>query len=109
MLPIWIPSIKSPNNDPLEIDRAHRIFSNNTSRSRTMLLFFADYSPGTTQERQEYKEIRTKLRQKGIDSFIIYPAILKVNNKGTRMSFNSAEEAREALKSTVDMREDPGH
>ncbi|KAI4829215.1 hypothetical protein KUCAC02_023274 [Chaenocephalus aceratus] len=134
MLPIWIPSIKSPNNNPLEIDRAHRIFSNNTSRSRTMvlkllrytdrqailegarkarptlqdgtqLLFFADYSPGTTQERKEYKEIRTKLRQKGIDSFIIYPAIMKVNNKGTRMSFNSAEEARESLKSTVDMRE----
>ncbi|KAK1906442.1 LINE-1 type transposase domain containing protein 1 [Dissostichus eleginoides] len=139
MLHIWIPSIKSPNSNPLEIDRAHRIFYNNTSRLRTMvlkllrytdrqailegarkvrptlqdgtqLLFFADYSPGTTQERQEYKEIRIKLRQKGIDSFIIYPSILRVNNKGTRMSFKSAEEAKEALKSTVlDMREDPGH
>ncbi|KAI4805603.1 hypothetical protein KUCAC02_010207 [Chaenocephalus aceratus] len=110
MLPIWIPSIKSPNNNPLEIDRAHRARkARPTLQDGTQLLFFADYSPGMTQERQEYKEIRTKLRQKGIDSFIIYPAILKVNNKGTRMSFNSAEEAREALKSTVDMREDPGH
>ncbi|KAI4818258.1 hypothetical protein KUCAC02_011608, partial [Chaenocephalus aceratus] len=33
--------------------------------------------PITAPVRQEYKEIRTKLRQKGIDSFIIYPAILK--------------------------------
>ncbi|KAJ8358153.1 hypothetical protein AAFF_G00028880 [Aldrovandia affinis] len=115
---------------PLEIDRAHRIYSNNTSRPRTMifkllrytdrqailagarkarpalsdgtqLLFFADYSPGTTQERQGYREIRAKLRRKGIDSFLIYPAILRVNYKGTRMSFNSAEEAKDALKSSV--------
>ncbi len=64
----------------------------------TLLQFFADYSPGTTQERQEYKDIRTKLRQRGIDSFLLYPAILRVNFKGRRMSFNSAAEAIEALK-----------
>ncbi|KAJ8386803.1 hypothetical protein AAFF_G00165980 [Aldrovandia affinis] len=130
MLPEWIPTLKRSHSTPLEIDRAHRIYSNNTSRPRTMifkllrytdrqailagvrkarpalsdgtqLLFFADYSPGTTQERQGYREIRVKLRRKGIDSFLIYPAILRVNYKGTRMSFNSAEEAKDALKSSV--------
>ncbi|KAJ8361828.1 hypothetical protein AAFF_G00418620 [Aldrovandia affinis] len=69
------------------------VYSNNTSRPRTMifkllrytdrqailagarkarptlsdgtqLLFFANYSPGTTQERQGYREIRAKLRRK---------------------------------------------
>ena len=76
----------------------------------TTLQFFADYSPGTTQERQEYREIRAKLRQKGIDSFLVYPAILRVNHKGMRMTFNLAEEAKEALKVSVlgNMEEDSG-
>lgn len=89
MLPNWIPALSS-HNTPVEIDRAHRIYATNTSRPRTMIFrllrytdrqailegarkakprlhdgtslqFFADYSPGTTQERQEYKEIRAKL------------------------------------------------
>ncbi|KAJ8416913.1 hypothetical protein AAFF_G00327910 [Aldrovandia affinis] len=93
MLPEWIPTLKRSHSTLLEIDRAHRIYSNNTSRPRTMifkllcytdrqailagarkarpalsdgtqLLFFADYSPGTTQERQGYREIRAKLRRK---------------------------------------------
>lgn len=121
MLPKWIPSL-----DAVEVDKAHRIFSNNTSRPRTMifklmrfsdrqailegarkakpslasgtqLLFFADYSAGTTRERQEYKEIRATLRQKGIESFLVYPAVLKVNYKGKKLSFDSASEAKGAL------------
>ena len=42
-----------------------------------------------------------KLWQKRIDAYLIYPAILKVTYKGVKMSFNSAEEAKEALKVTV--------
>lgn len=63
----------------------------------TQLLFFGDYSAGTMRERQEYKEIRATLPQKGIDSFLVYPAIPKVNYKGKRLSFDSASEAKEAL------------
>lgn len=140
LLPNWIPELNS-HSTPLEIDRARLIFSNNTSGPRTMafrllrytdwqailegarkakhalpdgtqLQFFADYSPGATQERQEYKEICAKLRQKGVDSLLIYPAIRRVNYKGMKVSFNSAEEAKEALKSSVlwgnVMEEDPG-
>lgn len=142
MLPKWIPTLGSTQGGRVEIDRAHRIFSNNsnnTSRPRTMIFrllrytdrqavlegarkanptlpdgtrlqFFADYSSGTTQERQEYKNIRAKLRQRGIDSFLLYPVILRVNIKGRRMSFNSAAEATEALKAEVtgDMEGDYG-
>ncbi len=67
----------------------------------TKLQFFADFSPGTVREHQAYREIRAKLRQKGIDSYLVYPAILKVNYKGKRMSFNSAEDARAALDMSV--------
>lgn len=127
MLPTWIPRLGS---DPLEIDRAHRVFSNSTARPRTMIFrllrytdrqailegarkakptltdgtklqFFADYGPGTTKERQKYKEIRARLWQRKIDAYLIYPAILKVNYKGVKMSFNSAEEASETLEASV--------
>lgn len=74
--------------------QVHQIFSNNTSRPQNMifkllpfsdrqtipegarrtkpslldgtqLLFFANYGAGATEERQEHKEIRAALRQKG--------------------------------------------
>ena len=86
---------------PLEIDRAHRIYSTfdyrytdrqtlleGTRKAKptltdgTKLQFFADYGPGTMQEWQKYKEIRTKLWQNRIDTYLIYPAILKVTYKG---------------------------
>ncbi|XP_059182366.1 uncharacterized protein LOC131961112 [Centropristis striata] len=53
------------------------------------------------RERQKYKDIRARLWQRRIDAYLIYPAILKVNYKGMKMSFNSAEEANEALKTSV--------
>ncbi|KAJ7997157.1 hypothetical protein DPEC_G00226040 [Dallia pectoralis] len=120
MLPTWIPELaKSP---PLEIDRAHRIHSNNAARPRTMIFrllrypdrqailqgarkakpslpdgtrleFYADYSSGATQQRNAYKGFRAMLRQKGIEHFLLYPAILRTNMRGERMSFDSAKEA----------------
>ena len=129
MLPKWIPSLKGSHSN-LEVEKAHRIFSNNTSGPRTMIFrllhhadrqailegarkanpslpdgtklrFFTDFSPGMVQERQAYRETRAKLRQKGIDSYLVYPAILKVNYKGKKMLFTSVEDAREALNLSV--------
>ena len=134
MLPKWIPTLKSLRNAVVTVDKAHRIFSNKASGSRTMifrllhfpdrqailegarthkpvlpdgskLLFFADYSPGTTKERRAFSEIRSKLWQKEIESFLIYPAILKVNYRGKKMTFNSVEEAKQALR----FLDAPGH
>lgn len=125
MLPDWILGLRTSHNIPVEVDRTHRIFFSNTSRPQTRIFnllryinqqdilegvrkaepalpddgtrlqLFTDYSPGTTQERQGCKEISAKPRQKGINSFLVYPAILRVNHKCKRMSFHSAEEARE--------------
>lgn len=38
MLPKWISSLKGTHSAVVEADKAHRIFSNNTSRPRTMIL-----------------------------------------------------------------------
>ena len=126
MLPKWIPALKSSRNAVVAVDKAHRIFSSKKTGPRTMifkllhfsdrqailegarkakptladgtkLLFFADYSPGTTKARRAFKDIRTKLWHMGIESSLVYPAILKVTYKGKRMSFNSAEEAKTAI------------
>lgn len=119
MLPQWIPTLSGKS---IEIDRVHRIFSANLSRPHTMIFrvlryrdrqailqgarntkpklsdntqleFYADYSAETVQRRNKYKTIRAQLRQKGIDSFLIYPAILKLTYKGDKLLFDSAEEA----------------
>ena len=126
MLPKWIPTLKTSRNAVVAVDKAHRIFSNKTSGTRTMifrllhfsdrqailegarsakptlpdgtkLLFFADYSPGTTKARRAFKEIRTKLWRMGIQTSLVYPAVLKVTYKGKKMSFNSTEEAKAAM------------
>ena len=127
MLPKWIPTLKSRRNAVVTVDKAHRIYTNNKNPGpRTMifrllhfpdrqaildgakkntptgpngskLLFFADYSPGTTKARRSFKEIRTALWQRRIESFLVYPAILKVNYKGKRMTFDTAEEAKQKL------------
>ncbi|XP_042566255.1 uncharacterized protein LOC122133667 [Clupea harengus] len=123
MLPQWIPTL-SNSSMPIEIDRAHRTFSAYTSKPRTMnfrvlryqdrqailqgarrakpklqngtpLEFYADYSTKTTQTRNKLKSIRSKLRQRGIKSFLIYPAILKVIYKGEKLSFESPEDAEQ--------------
>ena len=72
----------------------------------TKLQFFADYSPGTMQEWQKYKEIRAKLWQKKIDAYLVYPAILKESYKGMKMSFNSAEEAKAKVTVLADGEDD---
>lgn len=44
MLADWIPALRTSRNIPVEIDRAHRIFSNNTSRPRTVIFKHLHYT-----------------------------------------------------------------
>lgn len=116
MLPKWIPSL---SNKPIEIERAHRIYGQQKSAEtgRTMIFkvlryqdrrvildgareaskrgpilegenrlrFFADYSADTAQKRRSFMDTR-------IQSFLIYPAILRIMHK---RSFSSPQEAEE--------------
>lgn len=126
MLPTWIPSLASPRGPPVEIDRAHRVYSNNTSRPQTMIFrllrytdrqailegarkakptlangtplwFYPDYSTATSSKRRGYNDIRAKLRKRGVEAFLIYPAILKVKYNGRKMSFETPKQAEDAL------------
>ncbi len=105
MLPKWIPEL-SERPCPIEIDRAHRVYSNsNSPKPRSMIFrllrypdrqailqgarkakptlpggtsleFYADYSPETAQKRKAFSAVRAKLHQKGAETFLIYPALL---------------------------------
>lgn len=57
------------------------------------LMFFADYSNYTAQKRKAYGTVQKELRARGIPSFLIYPAILRVTHNGQQLSFGTAEEA----------------
>ncbi|CAL1593371.1 unnamed protein product [Knipowitschia caucasica] len=123
MLPTWIPSLRGSQ---VEIDRAHRIYSNSTTKTQTMIFrllrytdrqailegarkakpslpagtplwFYADYSTATSKRRREYNDVRARLRKKGIETFLVYPATLKVKYKGRKMSFETPGQAEEAL------------
>ncbi len=121
MLPKWIPEL-SARPCPIEIDRAPWVYSNyNSPKPRLMVFrllrypdrqailqgarkakptlpggtsleFYADYSPETVQRRKAFSAIRAKLQQKGAETFLIYPAILRVTYKGQKHSFESPED-----------------
>lgn len=125
-LPKWIPDLSGRSN-PIEIDRAHRVYSNsNSNRSRAMIFrllrypdrqailqgarkakptlpggarleFYADYSAATAQKRKAFSAVRSKLQQKGAETFLIYPAILKVSFKGQKYSFETPDEAEKYI------------
>lgn len=133
MLPTWIPSLGRSRGHPVEIDRAHRIYSNNNSKPQTMIFrllrytdrqailegarkakptladgtplwFYPDYSAATSRKRRGYNDIRAKLRKRGVEAFLIYPAILKVKYNGKKMSFETPKQAEDALAAVL-----PGH
>lgn len=59
------------------------------------LKFFADYSAYTSQRRRSFADTRKELRASGIQSFLIYPATLRVMHNGEKLSFSSPQEAEE--------------
>ncbi|MGH0152956.1 UNVERIFIED_CONTAM: hypothetical protein FKN15_022800 [Acipenser sinensis] len=56
------------------------------------LSFRVDYSAITATKRRAFGEVRAKLRSQGVDNFLVYPAILKVNHRGEWLSFTTPEE-----------------
>lgn len=64
------------------------------------LSFFPDYSPATAKRRGSFAAVRKELRDKGIQSFLQYPATLKVTWNGETKLLQTSEEARLFLQST---------
>lgn len=59
------------------------------------LKFFADYSTYTWQKRRSFADTWKELQVAGIQSFLIYPAILRIMHNGEKLSFSSPQEAEE--------------
>lgn len=61
------------------------------------LFFFPDYSPQTSAKRREFVPVIDKLSDRGIRSFLLYPATLKVEHGGSQLFFNSPAEVERFL------------
>uniref|UniRef100_A0A3B1KFW0 L1 transposable element RRM domain-containing protein n=1 Tax=Astyanax mexicanus TaxID=7994 RepID=A0A3B1KFW0_ASTMX len=120
----WIPSLAGRE---IKIERAHRIYSGkNTTHPRTVvfklldytdrqailkgaraaspvkhggssLLFFPDYSHETTRKRKAFADVRKKLDNLGIQSFLLFPATLKITYGGRQILLRSPDEAEKFL------------
>lgn len=62
-----------------------------------VIRFYADFSAHTNEKRRAYADVMKELRERNIAAFLIYPAILKMNHRGTQRSFASPEEVRRFL------------
>ncbi|RXM35482.1 LINE-1 type transposase domain-containing protein 1 [Acipenser ruthenus] len=56
------------------------------------LSFFVDYSQPMASKRKAFSEVRARLRREGVESFLIYPAVLRVSYGGEKLSFGSVAE-----------------
>lgn len=63
------------------------------------LFFFADYSPQTSTKRRGFTPVIDKLNDRGIRSFLLYPATLKVEHGGSQLHFNSPIDVEKFLSS----------
>ncbi len=65
-----------------------------------MLSFFPDFSPATAKKRSSFSTIRKELKEAGLQTFLQYPATLKIIMKhGETKLMHSPDEARQFLSS----------
>lgn len=63
------------------------------------LWFFPDFSKGTSQKRKVMSERRKRLQQLGIESFLLYPAVVKVMNGREQIFFKSPADLEKFISS----------
>lgn len=61
--------------------------------------FFPDYSMETTKKRKAFSDVKKKLNSQGLQSFLRFPAILKVTHGRRQIEFKTPEEAEMFLQS----------
>ncbi len=65
-----------------------------------MLSFFPDFSPVTAKKWSSFSPIRKELKEAGLQTFLQYPAMLKIVMKhGVTKLMHSQDEARQFLSS----------
>lgn len=128
-LPKWIPSLEGRDIDIERAHRVYDGRDANTNKPRTLifrllrwqdrsailkgarkvypvkfannatLLFFPDFSPTTTAKRKSFSPVMKKATAMGLEPFLIYPALMKMEHGGKKMTFDSPQAAEDFIKS----------
>ncbi len=82
-------------HDRLEILKgARQAYPVKCAKDNVTLLFFPNFSPATTIRRKAFNPVLKKMTMLGLQSFLIYPAVIKLRHKGEQMSFNSPQKTK---------------
>lgn len=65
------------------------------------IMFFPDYSKQTMERRASFKQVKTDLRNGGVEYMLRFPATLEIKHNGARHRFISPEEASEFVKRKI--------
>ncbi len=65
------------------------------AQDNVTLLFFPDFSPATTIRRKAFNPVLKKMTALGLQPFLIYPAVIKLQHKGEQKSFDSPQKAED--------------
>lgn len=119
----WIPALMGQD---IRIERAHRVYGDKSDRPRTIIFklldyndrqailsgaravpsvkhssdtlrFFPDFSADTTKKRKTLTEVRKRIESFGIETFLQYPATLKITYHGRQTLCHSPAEAEQFL------------
>ncbi len=69
------------------------------SQSNVTLLFFPDFSPATAIRRKAFGPVLKKMTALGLQPFLIYPAVIKLQHKGEQRSYDSPQKAEDFISS----------
>ncbi len=69
------------------------------AQDNVTLLFFPDFSPATTIRRKAFNPVLKKMTALGLQPFLIYPAVIKLQHKGEQKSFDSPQKAEDFISS----------
>lgn len=128
-LPKWIPSLAGHDIDIERAHRVYDGRDANNSKPRTLifrllrwqdrsailkgarkfypvkstnnatLLFFPDFSQTTTAKRKSFSPVMKKATAMGLEPFLLYPALMKMEHGGQKMTFDSAQAAEDFISS----------
>ncbi len=64
------------------------------AQNNVTLLFFPDFSPATEIRRKAFGPVLKKMTALGLQPFLIYPAVIKLRQKGEQRSYDSHQKRR---------------
>lgn len=65
------------------------------------IMFFPDYSKQIMERRASFKQVKTDLKNRGVEYMLRFPATLEIKFNGARHRFTSAGEASEFVKRKI--------